>query len=127
MKNVPYLLNLIGFEEGDGERIKIILWQKIFLNCIPPIRKTFRASLKILKNQSSQQLLYYNELLSHSALSYSVASLAETGTVLVLDGNSEIGAHVRSNLCYLICLKLPVIKRAVKNLFLLKSCVRYMF
>ena len=25
--------------------------------------------------------------------------------VLVLDGNSEIGAHVRSNLSYLICLK----------------------
>ena len=25
--------------------------------------------------------------------------------VLTLDGNSEIGAHVRSNLCYLICLR----------------------
>ena len=25
--------------------------------------------------------------------------------VLILDDNSEIGAHVRSNLCYLICLK----------------------
>ena len=24
---------------------------------------------------------------------------------MVLDGNSEIGAHVRSNLCYLICLR----------------------
>ena len=24
--------------------------------------------------------------------------------VVILDGNSEIGAHVRSNLCYLICL-----------------------
>ena len=26
-------------------------------------------------------------------------------TVLMLDGNFEIGAHVRSNLCNLICLK----------------------
>ena len=25
--------------------------------------------------------------------------------VLILDGNPEIGAHVRSNLCYLICLR----------------------
>ena len=25
--------------------------------------------------------------------------------VLVLDGNSEIGAHVRSYLCYLICIR----------------------
>ena len=27
---------------------------------------------------------------------------AETVKVLILDGNSEIGAHVRSYLCYLI-------------------------
>ena len=25
--------------------------------------------------------------------------------VLILDGNSVIGAHVRSNLCYLICVR----------------------
>ena len=27
------------------------------------------------------------------------------GMVLILDGNLKIGAHVRSNLCYLICLR----------------------
>ena len=28
-------------------------------------------------------------------------------TVLILGGNSKIGAHVRSNLCYLTCLGKP--------------------
>ena len=35
--------------------------------------------------------------------------------VLVLDGNSEIGEHVRSYLCYLICLRHRIISRAVTN------------
>ena len=33
--------------------------------------------------------------------------------VLKLEGNSEIGANVRSNLCYLICLQQMVRSRAV--------------
>ena len=32
-----------------------------------------------------------------------------------LDGNSEIGAHVRSNLCYTICLRHLIIWRAFTN------------
>ena len=40
----------------------------------------------------------------------------------ILDGNSEIGAHVRSNLCYLICLRRLIRSRAVTNrLFLLRK------
>ena len=35
--------------------------------------------------------------------------------VLILDGNSEIGAHVKSNLCYLICLRRFIRSRAVKD------------
>ena len=35
--------------------------------------------------------------------------------VLILDGNSEIGAHVRSNLCYLICLGHWIRSRVVIN------------
>ena len=35
-----------------------------------------------------------------------------------LDGNPEIGAHVRSNLCYLICLRHLIRSRAVTRYFL---------
>ena len=33
--------------------------------------------------------------------------------VLILEGDSEIGAHVKSNLCYLICLRYSIRSRAV--------------
>ena len=39
--------------------------------------------------------------------------------VLILDGHSDIGARVRSNLCYLICLGHLVRSRAFTNLFFL--------
>ena len=35
--------------------------------------------------------------------------------VLILDGNPEIGVHVRSNLCYFICLRHLLRSRAVTN------------
>ena len=35
--------------------------------------------------------------------------------VLILDGNSAMNAHKRSNLCYLTCLKLLITSRAVTN------------
>ena len=35
--------------------------------------------------------------------------------VLILDGNSEIGAHVGSNICYLICLRHLIRSRVVSN------------
>ena len=35
--------------------------------------------------------------------------------VLICDGNSEIGAHVESNLCYLICLRHLIRSKAVTN------------
>ena len=40
---------------------------------------------------------------------------------LILDGNSEIGAHVRSNLCYLICLRHLIRPRAVGWYFILSE------
>ena len=35
--------------------------------------------------------------------------------LLILDGNSEKAAHVRSNFCYLICLKHLIRPKAVTN------------
>ena len=35
--------------------------------------------------------------------------------VLILEGNSEIGAHVMSNLCYLISLRLSMSSKAVSH------------
>ena len=35
--------------------------------------------------------------------------------VFILDGNLEIGAHVRSNLCYLTCLRHLIRSKAVTN------------
>ena len=35
--------------------------------------------------------------------------------VLLLDGNSEMVSHVRSNLCYLICLRWLIRSRKVTN------------
>ena len=37
------------------------------------------------------------------------------GMVLILDGNPELGAQVRSNLVYLICLRHSIRSRAVTN------------
>ena len=53
--------------------------------------------------------------------------------VLILVGNSEIGAHVRSHLCYLISLKHLIRSEKVTNLILFFGnnyfypCVRNMF
>ena len=53
--------------------------------------------------------------------------------VPLLDGNSEIGEHVRSILCYLNCIRHLIRSRAVKNrVFFLKNtyfplCVRNMY
>ena len=41
----------------------------------------------------------------------------QTPMVLISDGNLEIGAHVRSNICYLICLRNLIRSRAVTNIF----------
>ena len=46
--------------------------------------------------------------------------------VLILDGNSEIGAHVGSNLRCLICLKHFIRLRAVTNQTCFPKCVRNM-
>ena len=48
--------------------------------------------------------------------------------VLILDGKSEIGAHVRSNLCYLSCLRHLIRSRAVINhiFFLRKDLFSFM-
>ena len=35
--------------------------------------------------------------------------------VLILDGNSELGAYVRSNICYWICLRNLITSRAFTN------------
>ena len=44
--------------------------------------------------------------------------------VLKLDGDSEIGAQVRINLCYLICLRHLIRSRAVTNrIFSTKSLI----
>ena len=44
-----------------------------------------------------------------------------SATALRLDGNSEIGAHVKSLLCYLICVSHLIKSRAVTDFSLLKT------
>ena len=51
---------------------------------------------------------------------FSGVSMMFNPVVLKLDGNSEIGVYVRSNLCYLICLRHLIISRAVTNLMEVK-------
>ena len=41
--------------------------------------------------------------------------------VLILDGNSEKGAHARSNICHLICLRHSIRSSAVTKSFFFKS------
>ena len=45
--------------------------------------------------------------------------------VLILNGNSEIGTHVRSNFCELICLRHLIISRAVMNWIFFFSAKTY--
>jgi len=47
--------------------------------------------------------------------------------VLILNGNSEIGTHVKSNLCYLICLRHLIRSRVVTNRNLVFSLKRFFF
>ena len=42
-------------------------------------------------------------------------SFMTTPRVLISVGNSEVGAHMKSNLCYLICLRYLIRSRAVLN------------
>ena len=51
---------------------------------------------------------------SYQATDHDDALLGEM-MVLVFDGNLVLGAHVRSNLCFLICLKQLIKLRVVKN------------
>ena len=37
--------------------------------------------------------------------SFQICDISDICMVLILDVNSEIGAHARRNLCYLICLR----------------------
>ena len=43
-------------------------------------------------------------------------------TVLMLDGNSAIGAHVSINMCYLICLRQLIRSRENLDFFSEKTC-----
>ena len=56
-----------------------------------------------------------NELNVIHLIFFTVLLIIKT-VVLILDGNSENGAHVRNNLCYLICLRYLIRSRAVTNL-----------
>ena len=44
-----------------------------------------------------------------------------TYKIIILDSNSEMGAHVRSNLCYLICIRHLIRSRAVTIVFFLRE------
>ena len=47
--------------------------------------------------------------------------------VLEIVGNSEMGAHVRSNLCYLICLRILTRSRGVTNRIIVLRQVLFSF
>ena len=57
------------------------------------------------------RLSYSSKLL----LLFSLPFLCKLGMVHILDGNSEIGAQVRTNLCYLMCLLHLIRSSAVTN------------
>ena len=68
-------------------------------------------------------IFYKYELIFHHKLLQCNAPM-----VRILDGDSEIGAQVRSNIFYLICLRHLIRPRAVSNrMFFSLSCVRNMF
>ena len=55
-----------------------------------------------------------------------VNQLKDTTMVLIIDGNSEEGAHVRSKLCYSISLRYLIRSSAVKNrIFSPHACATY--
>ena len=62
----------------------------------------------------SQNLPFFPCLFTLSNSTYA-STLPPTLSMVLIDGNSEIGAHVRSNLCYLICLRHLIRSRAVTN------------
>ena len=47
--------------------------------------------------------------------------------LLKLDGNSKIGAHVSSNLCYFICLSNLIISRTVKSRIFFSGKIYFFF
>ena len=67
------------------------------------------------------------------ALSSCHSLVAATIVGLIVDGNSEICAHVRSNLCYLLCLSHLFRSKTVTNMIFFSektyfpACVRSMF
>ena len=56
-----------------------------------------------------------------------VNQLKDKTMVIIFDGNSEIGARVRSNLYFLICVKHLIRSREVKKKILFFSFVRNVF
>ena len=69
--------------------------------------------------QYRRGLIFGNHHCMHkfSTFTFSLVFQCQYGMVLELDGHLEIGAHVRSNLCYVACLSHLIRSQAVPNPF----------
>ena len=117
----------------------IILWQIVqpvfSINCFGSLISLYQ-NLHFLGIKDLVMVInyYIHNLFSlHSSnLYHNISLIADHACnyhmVLVLDGNSEISAHVWSNLCYLTCSRHLVRSRAVTNriFFLRKGLFSFM-
>ena len=68
-----------------------------------------------LYNPGATLLLFFLDIYNIIILKFVVQNMLVRQIVLILYGKSEIGAHVRSDLGYLICLSHLIRSRAVTN------------
>ena len=96
--------------------------KKIILDSV--LKSTKGESISHLtKNYMSQNPLKYNfKYVNFPSARWMVMMII----ALLLDGNSEIGAHVKSNLCYLICSRHLICSRAdTKRIFIRKPLLSF--
>ena len=92
----------------------------------------FVRTVDLEKNALTKQIALHQRTYFHPTIQYqhhyhSLLDRSETTEhkdfiyymELILDGHSEIGTHVRSNLCNLICLRHLISSRAITNFFFL--------
>ena len=83
----------------QSQKLRYVYIEVTLLNLIQFLQKSLSRDLPSKKRNNSDL-----ENWMHSAQS-----------MVTLDGNSEIGAHVMSNICYLICLRHLINSRAFTN------------
>ena len=117
VKLVYLILNFNAFFEqlDHGRHIWLFLFFTVFH--FNSAQRSMRN--RLIKNPCFSSLFWSLTLEDSNSNPHTIA----TTMVIILDGNSEIGAHVRSNFCYLTPLRHLIRSIAVTNLiffFILK-------